>query len=70
MLDTLSARVAALRLELIRLDGMALDPLAGDNHVNVATCHLQTAIDVLDEAQALQAAATVTVDNLVQRAVD
>ena len=61
MLDLLSARAAALRHELVQLDQLS----EGGDHVALAACHLQNAIDILDEAHALQSASAVAGDDRV-----
>lgn len=48
MLESLATRKAALRLELGKLDALALD-YAGVHELGYAGCHLQRAIDFLEE---------------------
>jgi hypothetical protein len=61
MLQSLLARSAALRVELVKLDNLQIDP-ASANQVRLAGCYVQSAIDALDQAHTQQAEAAVAVD--------
>ena len=70
MTNSLSMHVTSLRVELASLDHRARAEPGCSRVISLAACHLQSAIDILDQPQSMQAITPVTIDHGVQRTLD